>query len=78
METKTPLRDFLARRGINAEAFASDHQLSPWSVRHWARGDKMPQLEAQRRLEAATDGEVTPADWLAYSLARPSTEERAA
>jgi hypothetical protein len=66
----TPLRQFLTSTGQEAEAFAEAHSLSPWSVRHWARGDKVPNLDSQVKLELATGGAVRPADWLAYGLAK--------
>lgn len=75
---ETPLRAYLRSKGLTAEAFASGHGLSAWSVRHWARGDKTPALEAQRAIAVATDNEVTPEAWLAYTLARPADQRSAA
>jgi hypothetical protein len=66
---ETPLRLYLGEIGMTAEAFAIDHGFSPWSVRHWTRGNKHPSLDMQIRLETATAGAVTPADWLRYCLA---------
>lgn len=66
--TETPLRQHLREIGLSAEKFAELHSLSPWSVRHWSRGDKEPSLASQVELEAATNGEVSPADWLAWKL----------
>lgn len=68
--TKSPLRDYLAASEKSAEAFAAETGLSPWNVRHWARGDKVPELASQIKLETATGGAVTPAMWLEWSLAR--------
>lgn len=64
MAQSTPLREYLERTSQTAEAFAAMHGFSPWSVRHWARGDKMPRLQAQMRLAEATGGEVSPEKWL--------------
>lgn len=75
--SETPLRRYLAEAGLRAEDFASSNSLSPWSVRHWARGDKMPMLDNQRELERATAGKVTPADWLAWSMTRSTTSAAA-
>lgn len=68
--TETPLRRHLAEIGTSAEDFAVAHDLSPWSVRHWARGDKMPLLGNQLELERATAGKVTPAMWTEWEIAR--------
>lgn len=67
----SPLRSFLDDAKSTAEAFAASKGLSAWSVRHWARGDKLPTLDNQREIERATDGAVTPAMWLEWSLSRP-------
>jgi hypothetical protein len=80
---KTPLRDYLIKSGKSAEAFAIEHGLSPWSVRHWARGDKHPGLKAQICIAKATADVVTPGDWLAFSLtpapkSSPSSDRKAA
>jgi hypothetical protein len=75
--SKTPLRSYLDETGQSAEVFASEKGLSPWSVRHWSRGDKLPELAKQIRLEEATDGAVTPGDWLAWDLARRPAQEAA-
>ncbi len=67
---KSPLRDYLDTTGLSAETFAVEKGLSAWSVRHWARGDKLPELASQINIERATDGQVTPAMWLDWSLSR--------
>lgn len=67
---KSPLRDYLDTAKLSAETFAAEKGLSAWSVRHWARGDKLPELASQINIERATDGQVTPAMWLDWSLAR--------
>jgi hypothetical protein len=68
--SKTPLRQYLDSIGKTAETFAAEHRLSPWSVRHWTRGNKIPALQAQIDLKEATGGLVTPESWLAWSLAQ--------
>lgn len=68
--SETPLRRFLTEHGLKAEDFAAAHQMSPWSVRHWSRGDKVPMLDNQRELERATEGAVTPSHWLEWSMSR--------
>lgn len=68
MAADTPLRAFLTDRSMTAEDFASQHGLSAWSVRHWARGDKEPSLNSQIDLERATGGIVTPQSWLNWKL----------
>lgn len=68
--TDTPLRRYLAEVDETAEEFAAAHDLSPWSVRHWARGDKMPLLGNQLELERASGGKVTPAMWTEWEIAR--------
>lgn len=71
----TPLKAYLGAHGKSAEEFAADNRLSPWNVRHWARGDKVPSLNSQMDLERATAGEVTPEAWLTWRIAQ---QERAA
>lgn len=73
--SKSPLREYLDAAETSAEAFAAKQGLSPWSVRHWARGDKVPVLDSQREIERATGGKVTPAMWLTWSLSRPTKQE---
>lgn len=73
--SKSPLREYLDAEQSSAERFAADKGLSPWSVRHWARGDKLPELASQIALEKATDGKVTPAQWLEWSLSRPTAPQ---
>ena len=68
---KTPLHDFLTFEAqITAAAFAAQHGLSAWSVRHWVRGDKTPSPEMQDKLAAATGGKVSPVDWAAFGQAK--------
>lgn len=69
---ETPLRKYLSDSKTAAEEFASTHGFSPWSVRHWARGNKLPSLDSQLELEKATDGKVSPADWLNWEIERRS------
>lgn len=76
--SKTPLREFLDTAQSSAETFAAEKGLSAWSVRHWARGDKLPALNSQLDIEKATDGAVTPAMWLEWSLSRPPVGKAAA
>jgi len=66
--TDTPLRRFLSDQSLTAEDFASAKGMSAWSVRHWARGDKVPSLQSQIDIEQATAGAVKPADWLGWTL----------
>lgn len=68
--SKSPLREYLDEIKATAESFAAEKGLSPWSVRHWARGDKVPALSSQVEIEKATGGRITPAMWLDWSLAR--------
>lgn len=66
--TDTPLKSYLSEHGKSAEEFAVENRLSPWSVRHWTRGDKEPSLNSQVQIEQATGGVVTPAAWLEWRL----------
>ena len=75
--TKSPLRSYLDRIEKSAEVFAIDQGLSPWSVRHWARGDKVPSLPSQMDLQRATGGEVKPEHWLQWSLSRAQADQAA-
>jgi len=68
--TETPLRRYLDEVRKSAEVFAAEKDLSPWSVRHWTRGNKLPELKSQIKLQEATGGIVTPADWLAWDIGR--------
>jgi len=72
--TDTPLKAYLSERGKSAEEFAVENQLSPWSVRHWTRGDKEPSLNSQVHIERATGGIVTPAAWLSWRLSNRSSQ----
>lgn len=74
MDSETPIRSYLKRVGMTAEDFATKHDFSPWSVRHWARGDKHPNRDAQIKMGEVTKGDAGPEAWLAYSLSR--TEQR--
>ncbi len=76
--SETPLRRYLDEAGLKAEDFAASNSLSPWSVRHWARGNKLPMLDKQRELESATGGKVTPADWLEWSMSRDAADAQVA
>lgn len=67
---KSPLREYLDQADTTAEAFAAAKGMSAWSVRHWARGDKLPNRGSQLDIERATDGKVSPADWLSWDLER--------
>lgn len=67
---KSPLREYLDETGATAEAFAASNRLSAWSVRHWARGNKLPNRSSQIDIEKATHGKITPAMWLAWDLER--------
>ena len=75
--SKTPLRRYLEDSDQSAEAFAARHHFSPWTIRHYARGDKMPSFKAQSAISAATDGAVTPNDWMEWS-SRPTKPASAA
>lgn len=67
----SPLHNFIRNVACStATAFADIHGFSQWSVRHWTRGDKIPNPEMQDRIERATDGAVTPADWATFGQAR--------
>lgn len=76
--SKTPLRRFLEESEQSAEAFAASHHFSPWTIRHYARGDKMPSFRAQRALNDATGGAVTPNDWLEWSSQQTAKQADAA
>lgn len=76
--TDTPLRRFLSDQSLTAEDFASAKGMSAWSVRHWARGDKVPSLQSQIDIEQATAGAVTPALWLEWKLASSPTRHTGA
>lgn len=75
--SKSPLREYLDSTQTSAETFAAAQGLSPWNVRHWARGDKLPVLGSQLEIERATGGAVTPAMWLEWSLSRPRQDAAA-
>ena len=78
MARKTPLRDHLDLTGQTAEAFATAHGFSAWSVRHWARGDKHPQLDAQVKMGMAVGAVLAPEALLAFSLSAPVEQKVAA
>lgn len=66
------LSDFMATQNIRpAEMAALIGDVSASGVIKWARGERIPRPDQQRRIFDATDGKVTPNDFV---LAPPKQE----
>lgn len=58
------LDEFISTRRGLLRAVARKSGLSESSVSRLASGKQVPSLDAMRRIQAATNGAVTAADWL--------------
>ncbi len=58
------LDDWISRKGMTREAFAALIDVEPASVTRYANGDRVPRPTIMRRIVTATNGDVTPNDFL--------------
>jgi DNA-binding transcriptional regulator YdaS (Cro superfamily) len=58
------LADYLANKKLDESAFAMSLGMSPKAVRHWVRGVRIPRSGPMQKIIAATNGAVTPNDFL--------------
>ena len=64
------LADYLVTSKIDELAFAAKLGVSAKAVRHWVRGDRTPRPEQLQKIFNATDGAVTPSDFLPMMAAQ--------
>lgn len=65
------LKAYLKERGESIEAFAARAGSSPGAIHKIVYGQRQPSLSLAAKIEAATDGAVTPLDML---IAKPETQ----
>ena len=66
------LADYLVERQINHRAFAAQIGVSQAAVTRYVNGDRIPNRQTMRAIVTATDGRVTPNDFLAAAHAPPA------
>lgn len=71
------LQTYLQKHGMTYEAFASSIGVSAYAVGKWARGSRVPRPEHLRRINQATDGLVSFADFLSTSEDTPPQKQLA-
>jgi DNA-binding transcriptional regulator YdaS (Cro superfamily) len=59
------LSDYLELGNIDAAAFAARINVTPKAVSYWISGDRTPRPEQMQKIIDATNGAVTPNDFLA-------------
>ena len=61
------LASYMDREGLDDQSMADRLGLnvSPWAVRKWRYGQRVPRPKMLARLREATDGAVTPNDFIA-------------
>lgn len=60
------LTEYLAANNLTASAFAERLDVPPSTVIRLIKGERSPRLELLRKIMAATDGEVTPNDFVGF------------
>lgn len=68
------LIDYLRANEITDEAFAAQVGVSKWGVRKWMYGQRVPRTEEMLAIRDATNGAVTPNDFLPADATDNSTE----
>ena len=58
------LAEYLATKQLDESAFAAALGVSAMGVRHWVNGRRTPRPEQMQKIFSATDGAVTPNDFL--------------
>jgi len=58
------LAQYLEQRGISVAAFADRLGVDVSTVYRWCSGDRVPSVDAFRRIKSATGGAVTPNDFI--------------
>ncbi|MBY0421357.1 MAG: helix-turn-helix domain-containing protein [Parvularculaceae bacterium] len=71
------LATYIKQNGLRRSAFADKIGVSPTIVTQWCAGDAWPSADMARRIFDATDGQVTPNDFLADRRNQPKPAEAA-
>lgn len=71
------LRTYLASKGLTDAAFAAAVNASTGAVRKWKAGERTPRPEQMVEIVKATNGEVTPNDFLPIRKPAPASTEAA-
>lgn len=58
------LEQYLLERNLTNAAFGAVVGFAESTVRHWRKGKRKPSLVALQKIATATNGEITPNDWL--------------
>jgi len=58
------LTDYLSHTGMSAETFAKKLDVTVSAVNFWRNGDRTPRIAQMRKIFDATDGAVTPNDFM--------------
>ncbi|WP_071000493.1 hypothetical protein [Methylobacterium sp. C1] len=71
---------FIRERSLSDEGFAQilGDDVSEWAVRKWRYGQRIPRPAMQQRIAKATEGKVTPNDFLEAVMASDQRREEAA
>lgn len=71
---------FIRDRSLTDESFAQliGDDVSEWAVRKWRYGQRIPRPAMQRRIARATEGRVTPNDFVDAVMASDRRREEAA
>lgn len=64
------LRDYLDSRQLTADQFAAVIEVDPVSVNRYLRGVRKPKWAVMARIMSATDGAVTPNDFVSERAPR--------
>lgn len=69
------LADYINSKGMKRSAFAASIGVSPTIITQWCAGDAWPSAEMAMRIIEATDGAVTPNDFLASRVSQRKSLE---
>ncbi len=71
---------FIRDKSLTDEGFAKllGEDVSEWAVRKWRYGQRIPRPAMQQRIAKATEGKVTPNDFLDAVMASDQRREEAA
>jgi transcriptional regulator with XRE-family HTH domain len=72
------LRTYLRMQRVTVADFAARIGASEAAVGKWSRGERIPRRAMMARIQVATDGQVTPADFYAWQDAPAKPEQVAA
>jgi transcriptional regulator with XRE-family HTH domain len=72
------LRTYLRMQRVTVADFAAQIGASEAAVGKWTRGERIPRRAMMARIQTATNGQVTPADFYAAHDQAPQPEQAAA